>query len=228
VAFAPEPVILSIAVPRYRIVAGQGDVLVGRLTAQGMAVPGARLWLLERTSGGLAWHMAGQATTGPHGRAVVVVPDLTRNAVFRLRGPHGALSRPVQVIVVPSVFVRVVPCPRRKAETVIAGSPLAAPGDEVLLQVRLGSRWVTVQAGELYTDNRVRFVVKVAGVQRAYRVVLMATSAHGRSVSNAVIVSSQQAAPLTGRFSAWRDQQGLQGPPAFASDVRQDRLGPGH
>jgi hypothetical protein len=190
-AFAPDPAILSIAVVRHRIVAGQGDMLVGRLTGQGKPVPGARLGLLERTTGGRAWHIAGQATTGPHGRAVVIVPDLTRNAVFRFRGPHGALSRPVRAIVVPSVFARLVPGPRGKAETVTAASRLAAPGDEVILQVRLAGRWVTVQARELSTDSRVRFVVKVAGVQRAYRVVLVATSAHGRSVSNAVIVSSR-------------------------------------
>jgi hypothetical protein len=190
-AFSPDPASLSIAVARYRIVAGQGAVLVGRLTEQGKAVPGARLWLLERISGGRAWHIAGQATTGPRGRAVVIVPDLTSNAMFRFRGPHGALSRPVRVIVVPSVFVRLVPGPRGKAEIVTANSPLAAPGDEVILQVRLGGRWVTVRARELRTDNRVRFVVEAAGVRRAYRVVLVATSAHGRSVSNAVIASSR-------------------------------------
>jgi hypothetical protein len=190
-AFAPDPASLSIAVARYRIVAGQGAVLVGRLTEAGQAVPGARLWLLDRTSGGRAWHIAGQATTGPRGRAVVIVPDLTSNAVFRFRGPHDALSRPVPVIVVPPVFVRLVPGPHGKAETVIARSPLAAPGDEVILQVRLGGRWVTIQARELHTDNRARFVMKVAGVRHAYRVVLVATSAHGRSVSRAVIVSSR-------------------------------------
>ena len=190
-AFVPGPASLSIAVAGHRIVAGQGVALVGRLTAQGKAVPGTRLWLLERMTGWRAWHIAGQATTGPHGRAVVIAADLTRNAVFRFRGPHGALSRPVRVIVVPSVFVRLVPGPRGKAETVTAGSPLAAPGDEVILQVRLAGRWVTVQARELYTDNRVRFVVKLTGVRRVYRVVLVATSAHGRSVSKAVIVSSR-------------------------------------
>src|SRR5215472_873180 len=195
-AFAPGPASLSIAVAGHLIVAGQGDVLVGRLTAQGNAVPGARLWLVERMTGWGAWHVAGQATTGPHGRAVVIVRDLTRNAVFRFRGPHGALSRPVQVIVVPSVFVRLVPGPGGKAETVAAGSPLAAPGDDVILQVRLGGRWVTVQTRELSPDNRVRFVVQVAAVPRAYRVVLVATSAHGRSVSNPVIVSPRSGAPL--------------------------------
>jgi len=190
-AFSPDPASLSIGVARYRIVAGQGAVLVGRLTEQGKAVPGARLWLLERTSGGRAWHIAGQATTGPRGRAVVIVPDLTSNAMFRFRGPHGAVSGPVRVIVVPSVFVRLVPGPSGKADIVTANSPRAAPGDEVILQVRLGGRWVTVQARGLRTDNRARFVVKAAGVRRAYRVVLVATSAHGRSVSNAVVASSR-------------------------------------
>jgi hypothetical protein len=190
--FAPALPSLSIAVARHRIVAGQDDVLVARVADQGKALPGARLWLLERTAGGRAWHIAGHATTGPHGLAVVVVPDLTRNAVFRFRGPHGTLSGPVRVIVVPLVSVSLAWGPRGKAEMVTVGSPLAAPGDLVILQVRLGGHWVTAQVRELYPNGRVRFVVKVAaGVKRAYRVVLVATSAHGRSVSNAVIVGSR-------------------------------------
>lgn len=188
--FAPELASMSIAVAKHRIAAGQDDVLIARLADQGKAVPGARLSLLERTAGGRAWHIAGHATTGPRGLAVVVVSDLTRNAVFRFRSPHGVLSGPVRVIVVPLVSVSVAPGPRGKAETVTAGSPLAAPGDQVILQVRLGGRWVTLQVRELYLNDQVRFVVKAAAVERAYRVVLVATSAHGRSVSNAVIVSS--------------------------------------
>lgn len=193
-AFAPELASMSIAVARHRIVAGQDDVLIARLTDQGKAVPGARLCLIDHVADGRAWHIAGCATTGPHGLAVVVVSDLTRNAVFRFRGPHRMLSGPARVIVVPRVSVSLALGPLGKAETLTVGSPLAAPGDLVILQVRLGGRWVTVQVRELRVSGRVRFVVKLAGVDRAYRVVLVATSAHGRSVSDAVTVSSAPAA----------------------------------
>jgi hypothetical protein len=187
--FAPERTSLLVAVASHRVVAGQGDVLAGRLTALGKGVPGARLYLLERTVGGRAWHVAGHATTGRDGRVFVNVSGLTRNAVFRLRGPHGALSEPVRVIVIPPVSASLASGPARQADTVTASCPLAAPRDLAVLQVRVSGRWVSVQVRELYSDNRVRFVVRVMGVERAYRVVLLATSAHGRSVSNAVTLT---------------------------------------
>lgn len=188
-ASASAPASLSVAVLSHRIVAGHGDVFIARLTKQGNAVPGARIYLLERTPGERAWHVTANATTGPGGRAVVSVPDLTTNASFRFRGPHGALSRPVRVIVAPRLFVTITKGPRKASETLTAGSPLATPGDLVILQVRVGGRWLTLQVRALYVGDRVRFVVKIVGERRAYRVVLRPTKAHGRSVSKPITLT---------------------------------------
>jgi hypothetical protein len=192
-AVASPPASLSVAVARHRIVAGHRDVLTARLTRQGIAVQGARLYLLERTAAEHAWHVAAVATTGPNGRVFVTVSGLTTNAAFRFRGPHGTLSRIVRVIVVPGVSVTIARSPHTASETVTAGSPWAVPGDVVILQVRIDGHWLTVQVRALYVDNRVKFVVRIKGERRAYRVVLLGTKAHGRSVSRLVTVKP----PLT-------------------------------
>lgn len=187
-AVASPLAIVSVAVARHRIVAGRSDMLIARLTSLGNAVPGARLYLLERTAAEHAWHVVADATTGANGRVFVTVSGLTTNAAFRFRGPHGTLSRVVRVIVVPGVFVAIARGPH-KSETVTAGSPSAVPGDVVILQVRIDGHWLTVQVRELFVGNRVRFVVKVLGERRAYRVVLLGSKAHGRSVSKPITVS---------------------------------------
>jgi hypothetical protein len=190
---ASPPASLSVAVVRHRIVAGHRDVLIARLTRQGNAVQGARLYLLERTAARHAWHVAADATTGPNGRVFVTVSGLTTNAAFRFRGPHGTLSRVVRVIVVPGVSVTIAQDPHKASETVTAGSPWAVPGDVVILQIRIDGHWLTVQVRELYVDNQVKFVVEIKGERRAYRVVLLGTKAHGRSVSRPIMVKP----PLT-------------------------------
>lgn len=189
----PLPASLSVAVVRHRIVAGHSDVLIARLTRLGNAVPDARVYLLERTAAEHAWHVVADATTGPNGRVVVTVPDLTTNAAFRFRGPHGTLSRVVRVIVVPGVSVTIARDPHKASETVTAGSPWAVPGDVLILQVRIDGHWVTVQVRALVVNNRVKFVVRVLGERRAYRVVLLGTKAHGRAVSRLVTVKPSPA-----------------------------------
>src|ERR1019366_8208516 len=74
---------LSVTVARGRIAAGTGEVFVGWLTDHGRAVQGAKLSLSERAAGHPAWRPAGDATTGPDGRAVLTVPALTPDASFR-------------------------------------------------------------------------------------------------------------------------------------------------
>jgi hypothetical protein len=187
-AFASPLASVSVEVVRHRIVAGHSDLLIARLTRLGNAVPGARLYLLERTAAEHAWHVVADATTGANGRVFVTVSGLTTNAAFRFRGLHGTLSRIVRVIVVPGVSVTIARDPHKASETVTAGSPWAVPGDVLILQVRIDGHWVTVQVRALYVNNRVKFVVRVLGERRAYRVVLLGTKAHGRSVSRLVTV----------------------------------------
>jgi hypothetical protein len=180
----------SVTVAHSRIVAGQGVVLVGQLANHGRAMRYARLSLFERTAGQPAWHLARVATTGADGRAVLTVPDLIMNALFRLSGPDGARSRPVLVIVVPPVSVSVSSGPRRQLATLTASSPLAATGDVVVLQRWTGGRWLSVRARRLDSAERAPFLVRSRARRRAYRVVLLATAAHGRSVSDPLTVTA--------------------------------------
>jgi hypothetical protein len=180
----------SVTVAHSRIVAGQGVVLVGQLANHGRAMRYARLSLFERTAGEPAWHLARVATTGADGRAVLTVLDLTTNALFRLSGPDGARSRPVLVIVVPPVSVSVSSGPRGQLATLTASSPLAARGDVVVLQRWTGGRWLSVRARRLDGAGRAPFLVRSRARRRAYRVVLLATAAHGRSVSDPLTVAA--------------------------------------
>jgi hypothetical protein len=178
---------LSITAASGQIVAGRNDTFAGHLTGPSGAVAGARLSLLERAAGQRTWSLAGTATTSKSGSAVVSVSDLTTNAVFRLNGPDGAVSEPVLVIVLPPVSVRV-SSSSAHGVVVAADSPLAAPGDTVVLQVQFGSRWLNVQKAQLNRARQAGFPVRSRARKSVYQVVLLPTAAHGMSVSNRVNV----------------------------------------
>jgi hypothetical protein len=179
---------LSITAASGRIVAGGNDTFTGQLTGPSGAVAGASLSLLERAAGQRAWSLAGTATTSSSGSAVVNVSGLTTNAVFRLKGPDGALSQPVLVIVQPTVSAQVGNS-NAHGVTVTADSPLAVPGDTVVLQIQFGAHWLSVQKGRLNRAGQAGFPVRPKSRKSVYRVVLLPTAAHGTSVSNAVTVS---------------------------------------
>jgi hypothetical protein len=179
---------LSITAASGRIVAGGNDTFTGQLTGPSGAVASASLSLLERAAAQGTWSLAGTATTSSSGSAVVSVSDLTTNAVFRLKGPDGALSRPVLVIVQPTVSARV-SSSSAHGVMVTADSPLAVPGDTVVLQIQFGARWLNVQKSNLNRAGQAGFPVRLKARKSVYRVVLLPTAAHGISVSNTVTVS---------------------------------------
>lgn len=184
---AAGPGALSVIAASSRIVAGGSETFTGQLTAQGRAVAGVRLSLQERVAGQPSWRPVGSATTGAGGRAVVTVADLTRNAGFRLVGPGRELSRPVLVIVVLPVSASAAIGPARKSDTLTVSSPLASPGNAVVLQIWTGLRWRSVQVSSLNAAREVTFVVRAPARSREYRMVLLPTVAHAMSVSNTVI-----------------------------------------
>jgi len=178
---------LSLSVTSGRIVAGQNDTFTARLTDKSGGVAGASVNLLERAAGQRAWHQAGTSATGANGTAVITAPDLTVNAAFRLSGPDGTMSKPVLVIVVPPVSAKV-SSSSAMASKITASSPLAAPGNTVVLQVLAGKHWMNLQMAQLNGARQAQFMVRSRLMQRRYRVVLMPTASHGLSVSNAVTV----------------------------------------
>jgi hypothetical protein len=183
---AAGPEALSVIAARSHIVAGGSETFTGRLTDHGRAMAGVRLSLQERTAGQPSWRSVGSATTGADGRAVVTVADLTRNAGFRLAGPGRELSRPLLVIVVPPVSASAASGPAGKSDVLQASSPLASPGNAVVLQIWTGLRWRSVQVSSLNAVRQVTFVVRAPVRSREYRMVLLPTVAHGMSVSNTV------------------------------------------
>jgi len=185
---AAGPQALSVTAASGRIAAGGTDAFTGRLTDRGRAVAGARLSLQERQAGQRSWRPVASATTGADGSAVLTVTDLTGNAGFRLAGPGRELSRPVLVIVVPPVSASVASGPAGQADVVTASSPLASPGNAVVLQVWTGVRWRTVQARALNAARQATFLVRTAAQSREYRIVLLPTVTHGLSVSATVTV----------------------------------------
>jgi hypothetical protein len=186
---AAAPEVLSVSAASSRIVAGGSEMFTGRLTDQGRAVAGVRLSLQERSAGQPSWRPVGSATTGADGKAVVTVADLTRNAGFRLSGPGRELSQPVLVIVVPPVSASAASGPAGKSDVLTASSPLASPGNAVVLQIWTGLRWRNVQVKSLNAARQVTFLVRAPARSRKYRMVLLPTITHGMSVSNTVTAS---------------------------------------
>jgi hypothetical protein len=178
---------LSISVSSGRIVAGKNDTFTGQLTDKSGDVSGASVNLLERAAGQQTWQPAGTATTGSNGTAVITASDLTVNAAFRLEGPDRTMSRPVLVIVMPPVSAKVSGS-GGMAAAITASSPLADPGDTVLLQVQAGKHWMTLQMTKLNGAEQAKFMVRSRLRQRKYQVVLLPTASHGLSVSNAVMI----------------------------------------
>ena len=185
------PQALSVTVASGRIVAGGSETFTGLLTDHGRPVAGASLSLQERQAGERTWRPVGSATTGADGRAGVTASDLTRNAGFRLAAPHGVPSLPVLVIVVPPVSASVASGPAGQGDVLTASSPLASPGNAVVLQLWTGMRWRNVQIRDLNGARQVTFLVRVPGTGREYRMVLLATAAHGLSLSNTVITPAR-------------------------------------
>jgi hypothetical protein len=188
---------LSLSATQGRIPAGGNDAFTARLTGTNEPVAGATLTLLERAAGQPGWHPVGSATTGSSGSATVTVSGLATNAAFRLSGPDGSVSRPVLVVVLPPVSARLTVGQHGQLGMVAAASPLASPGDTVILQVKTGNHWMDVQQRTLNHTRQASFVVRSGGSGgsggdpgRAYRVVLMPTAAHGLSISNTVTLPS--------------------------------------
>ncbi|HTZ22382.1 MAG TPA: hypothetical protein VMC83_00170 [Streptosporangiaceae bacterium] len=181
------PARLSVTAASGRIIAGHSETFTAQLTDKSGGVTGASVNLLERVAGQKAWRQAGTATTGANGTAVITAPDVTVNAAFRVSGPDGTLSKPVLVIVTPPVSARF-SSSSAMTPAITASSPLAEPGNTVVLQVLAGKHWMNVQMAKLNGARQARFTVRSRLMQRRYRVVLLPTASHGLSVSNAVMV----------------------------------------
>jgi len=91
--------LITLAAARVRVPAGAVDVLAGRVTDDGRAAAGTRVWLVERAAEATQWKIAATAVTGPRGGFALVSPPLTTTVIFRVVVSGGAHSGPVRVTV---------------------------------------------------------------------------------------------------------------------------------
>jgi hypothetical protein len=182
------PVTLTLTTTDTQIAAGAAAVFTGSVAQHGRGVSGVPVGLFEHAAGHPGRHLAATATTGTSGQAVLRVTDLTANARFWLAGPHHARSKPVRVIVIPAVSVSLTSGPRSRAVVLTAQSPQGGQDDAVVLQVERGGAWHNLRVRLLNDQGQARFAVRRHSVARVYRVVMIATAYHGRSVSNEVSV----------------------------------------
>src|ERR1019366_7456425 len=151
----------SLTVARGQVAAGASDLFTGSLTGQGRPMQGAKLSLFERATGQPGWERAGAATTGSDGRAVFTAADLASNALFRATGPGAAgVSRRVPVAVIPPVSASLAGGPHGGAYVLTASSPLAVPGDAIVLQVQSGGGWLSVRVHQLDSGDLAEFAVR--------------------------------------------------------------------
>jgi len=179
------PVHLTATAAHAEIAAGAADTFTASLTRpDGTAVRGGQLTLSEHAAGGSGWRSVAQATTGTDGRAQLTVTGLTVSAKFRVTGPDDAQSQSMRVIVVPPISLAISAASHGTTAVLVAKSPLADPGDRVVLQVQSGGHWVSKRIRRLDQAGKSRFTVRVRLRGREYRVVLLGTVSHGRSASS--------------------------------------------
>jgi hypothetical protein len=174
--------VLVISVGRTRLQAGGSDAIAGNLTRHGQPESGVRVRLLEQPAGSPGWQLVASGVTGGRGKVRFGVVRLTQNAAFRLATPGGgAGSAPVSVTVIPHVGLVLVP--GAATDRFVASARFGDPGDTVVLQESSGGTWQDLATGTLGALHHAVFVVPPGAVGTNYRVVLRATSNHGRGIS---------------------------------------------
>lgn len=188
---APVAITLAISSRQDQVEADASAVLSVRATSGGRPAAGISLSLEERPAGQSAWSAAGTAVTSSDGVAVVQTALLTSNTTFRFTDGHGGVSASVTVTVVLPVTLTLISAHGKGHVAVSVSAPLAATGDQVIVQVMTSGAWQNVsirQIGRRGDPVIVRMSRRFAGSQ--LRAVLPATAAHATSVSNLLIVPS--------------------------------------
>jgi hypothetical protein len=183
------PATLTLTTTDSKIAAGASVEFTGTVTEHGRGVSGVPVGLFEHAARQPGHHLVATATTSSGGQAVLRVADLTANARFWLVGPRHQHSQPVRVVVIPALSVSLTSGPRGRAVVLTASSPGAGKDDAVVLQVQRGGSWHNLRVRMLNGNGVARFALRRHAVSRVYRVVMIATAVHGRSVSNQVPVA---------------------------------------
>lgn len=136
-----------------------------------------------------------QRRVTPRIRLAVVAAMVAITGGFAMAAYAQALPAPMQHVAyrllgfaVPAVSASFTGGPGGRSGLLTATSPLAAPGDTIVLEVRSARHWVIRRTRRFDASGKASFAVRRRAKKRAFRVVLLATARHGRSASNPVTV----------------------------------------
>jgi hypothetical protein len=91
--------LVTVAVSRTRVPAGERVAITGRVTEYGHAAAGVRVRLFERLAGSAQFELVATGVTGPLGGFRLPSQPLAKTAIFRVAGPGAAHSAAVRVAV---------------------------------------------------------------------------------------------------------------------------------
>jgi hypothetical protein len=176
--------VLSATVNATQVTAGTGVLITAQLSWSGHALAGLTMTVLERPALTAAWHAVGSAPASAAGNAVVVVPVVDTDAVFRVKVSGVAVSPAVRVTVVPAVSLAL-QTDSGKTDALTVSVPFAQAGDVVVLQVSAGGgAWTYLRQGTLGVLHRASFQLSTTRLGNdEIRAVLQPTGLHDRSVS---------------------------------------------
>jgi hypothetical protein len=184
--------VLSATADSTQVTAGTGVLITAQLSWPGHPVTGLTMTVLERPDLTAAWHDVGSAPASAAGNAVVVVPVVGTDAVFRVVVPGIAVSPPVRITVVPAVSVAL-QAGSGKTDVLTVSVPYGQAGDVVVLQVSThGGGWTYLQQGALTPLRRASFplsATRLGGTE--IRAVLLPTGLHDGSMSAPITVPSR-------------------------------------
>ena len=183
---APTTARLTATAAHLQIAAGGSVVITALLTDRGQARLDAQVSLMELPAGQSTWQLAAHAVTGAGGQAVLTVRGVATNASFRVTGPGATASALINIVVTPPLSVRIILGQHRKSDVLTVGCQFSQPGDVVELQTSAAGQWLTVRTRRLGKTGHVAFTLSAHRTRASYRVVLLATAAHGQSVSGTV------------------------------------------
>jgi hypothetical protein len=180
---------LSAAANATQVTAGAGVLITGQLSWPGHALAGLTMTVLERQALTAAWHVVGSAPASAVGNAVVVVPAVGTDAVFRVAVSGVALSPPVRVTVVPAVSLAL-QTGSGTTDVLTVSVSYAQRGDVVILQVSAdGGAWTYLRQGTLTGLHRASFQLSATRLgNHEIRAVLAPTGLHAGSVSAPIAV----------------------------------------
>jgi hypothetical protein len=181
--------VLSAAANATQVTAGTGVLITGQLSWPGHALAGLTMTVLERPALTAAWHAVGSAPASAAGNAVVVVPVVGTDAVFRVAVSGVAVSPAVRVNVVPAVSLAL-QTGSGTTDVLTVSVPYAQRGDVVVLQVSAsGGAWTYLRQGTLTVLHRASFLLSTTRLgDDEVRAVLLPTGLHNGSVSAPITV----------------------------------------